>query len=250
MSAKKDGMVNMGGFIALRDDTWIDGVRNGLIMAEGYPTYGGLAGRDLEAMAVGLEEGMQEDYLRYRLRTAEYWGNGWRRRASASSNPRAATRSTSTPERCCRRCPWLTIRLGPVQRAVPGRRHPGRGNRLGDVRQAAGRWHRDLPPDGARAPGISAPHVHAVALRLRRRGDRRRQAKGRRHPRCGASPSSRPSCVTSPASAPGSTPDADLPSIESDFRTQVTGAGLKSTSELCSCQCSARSSCAHWPRRA
>ena len=61
MSAKKDGMVNMGGFIALRHDTWVDGVRNGLIMAEGFPTYGGLAGRDLEAMAVGLEEGLQED---------------------------------------------------------------------------------------------------------------------------------------------------------------------------------------------
>ena len=74
MSAKKDGMVNIGGFLALNEDTWVEAAKNLLILTEGFPTYGGLAGRDLAALAVGLEEGLQEDYLRYRLRTAEYMG--------------------------------------------------------------------------------------------------------------------------------------------------------------------------------
>ena len=74
MSAKKDGLVNIGGFIALRDERWVEAARNLLILGEGFPTYGGLAGRDLEAIAVGLEEVLHEDYLRYRLRTAEYMG--------------------------------------------------------------------------------------------------------------------------------------------------------------------------------
>jgi tryptophanase len=74
MSAKKDGMVNIGGFIALKNEQWVEAARNMLILTEGFPTYGGLAGRDLEALAVGLEEVLHEDYLRYRLRTAEYMG--------------------------------------------------------------------------------------------------------------------------------------------------------------------------------
>jgi tryptophanase len=74
MSAKKDGLANIGGFIALRDERWVEAARSLLVLTEGFPTYGGLAGRDLEAIAVGLEEVVQEDYLAYRLRTAEYLG--------------------------------------------------------------------------------------------------------------------------------------------------------------------------------
>ena len=74
MSGKKDGLANIGGFIALKEDRWVEAARNLLILTEGFPTYGGLAGRDLEALATGLEEVLEEDYLRYRLRTAEYLG--------------------------------------------------------------------------------------------------------------------------------------------------------------------------------
>ncbi len=74
MSAKKDAFANIGGWLALNDDTWAREARNLLILTEGFPTYGGLAGRDLEAIAVGLEEVIQEDYLQYRFASVQYLG--------------------------------------------------------------------------------------------------------------------------------------------------------------------------------
>ncbi|MFM8807214.1 MAG: tryptophanase [Sphingomonadales bacterium] len=72
MSAKKDAFANIGGFLSLHDENLAMECRNLLIITEGFPTYGGLAGRDLEAIAIGLEEVMDENYLQYRIRSMEY----------------------------------------------------------------------------------------------------------------------------------------------------------------------------------
>ena len=74
MSAKKDGLVNIGGFLSLNDDQWAMEITNMLILVEGFPTYGGLAGRDLEAMARGLREVLDEDYLNFRVGQVRYLG--------------------------------------------------------------------------------------------------------------------------------------------------------------------------------
>ncbi len=76
LSAKKDGLAHIGGVLATRREDWAELFRNELILGEGFPTYGGLAGRDLECVAVGLEEALEPGYLRYRARSVAYFAEG------------------------------------------------------------------------------------------------------------------------------------------------------------------------------
>ncbi len=136
ISAKKDGMVNIGGVLLVRDEALFQRASNLLILTEGYVTYGGLAGRDLEAMAQGFREVLDEDYLRYRIRSAEYVGE--KLLAGGHSDHRTAGRTRHLHRRdgLLSAHPARAIsRAGTCGRPLPPRRHSRRGDRLGDVRR-------------------------------------------------------------------------------------------------------------------
>ncbi len=205
MSAKKDALVNIGGFLCTNDDLLARQERDLLILTEGFPTYGGLAGRDLEAMAQGLQEVLEEDYLQYRIASTRYLGD--RISAAGRAHHAAAGRARDLHRRQgnapASGAPAIP-RSGPDLRAVSGRRHPRGGNRLGDVRVEGREDRRGATrPDGTGTPGDSAAGVHPEPHRLRHRGHSRALTSGAIPFAACASWSRRRSCATSAPSSSG-----------------------------------------------
>ena len=189
MSAKKDGLANIGGWLAMNDDALAEQCRNMLILTEGFVTYGGLAGRDLEAIAQGLREVVDEDYLRYRIRSTAYLGDALDAAGVPLVKPFGGHAIYLDARALLPHIPPLEY---PGQAlAVALYREGGiRGCEIGTVMFGQ---HPDgsesAGGDGPRPAGHPAPDLHPEPHRLRDRGRRLRRLEGRR--RCAACGSSR-----------------------------------------------------------
>ena len=178
MSAKKDGLANIGGWLAMNDDQLAERCRNMLILTEGFPTYGGLAGRDLEAIAQGLEEVVEEDYLRYRIQSTAYLGE--------------ALAHSGVPVILPIGGHAVYIDAREMLGHIPPLEYPGHSLAVALYREGGIRGveirHRDVRSSpgrdgvggthGAGPSGSAAAHIYAVTYRLRDRGGAERGPPG------------------------------------------------------------------------